>query len=50
MAVGRRHDREGVEHDGEVELGGCSVERLQFRVVERHADWCVDHHPQAQLN
>src|ERR1700720_4358387 len=39
------HHRESVQHDGEVELGGCSVEWLQCWVVERHADWRVDHQP-----
>ena len=34
-----------MQHDGEVELGGCSVEWLQCWVVERHADWRVDHQP-----
>src|SRR5215472_15095979 len=41
----RRHHCEGMQYNGEIELGGCGVERLQCWMVERHASRRVDHQP-----
>jgi hypothetical protein len=40
-----RHHCESMQHDGEIELGGFGIERLQRRVVERHTDRRIHHCP-----